>query len=51
MDIKEIIELLRKNDFYNGGKYTEIAKGKYEYVSTWIGFKRKLKRQWRLKRQ
>ena len=44
--IKNIIDVLQGNEHYGAGKYTEIAKGKYEYVSTWNGFKRKAKRLW-----
>ena len=42
--IVEILDVLRSNDFYGAGNYTEIAKGKHEYVTTWKGFKRKVKR-------
>lgn len=45
--ITDIIKLLQNNDFYGAGKYTEIAKGKYQYVCNWKGFKRKIKRLWR----
>ena len=45
--IADIIKVLQSGDFYGAGEYTEIAKGKYEYVSTFKGFKRKLKRAWR----
>lgn len=48
--IAEIIDLLQKDNFYGAGKYTEIAKGKYEMVTSWKIFKQKIKRQWRLKR-
>ena len=42
--ISEIIKILRSNDFYGAGNYTEIAKGKHEYITTYKAFKRKLKR-------
>jgi len=42
--ISEIIKILQSNDFYGAGNYTEIAKGKHEIVTTFKGFKRKLKR-------
>mgnify|MGYP000583389028 CR=1 FL=1 len=44
--IKQIIDTLHSGNFYGAGKYTEIAKGKYQYVDTWKGFKRKLNRIW-----
>lgn len=40
----EVIEILRKNNFYGAGKYTEIAKGKFELIYTFKEMKRKLKR-------
>jgi len=46
MKITDIIELLHKADYYGNYKHIEIAKGKHEYISTWIGFKRKIKRLW-----
>jgi len=42
----EIINILRSNDFYGGGQFTEIAKGKNEMVTDWKGFKLKFKRLW-----
>jgi hypothetical protein len=42
--IKDIIDVLRSDPFYGAGKYTEIAKGKYEMVTTLRGMKRKIKR-------
>ena len=44
--ITNIIDILQSKDFYGAGECTEIAKGKFEYVSTWRGFKRKVKRIW-----
>ncbi len=44
--IANIINVLQSSEFYGAGDNVEIAKGKYEYVSTWKGFKRKVKRQW-----
>lgn len=46
--ITEIIDLLQSQDFYGAGKYTEIAKGKYQLVTSWKIFKEKIK--WQLKR-
>ena len=47
--ISEIIKTLQSNEFYGAGKYTEIAKGKHESVTTWNGFKNKIKRVWLLR--
>lgn len=47
ININEItlaIDVLRSDKFYGGGKYIEIAKGKNEIVSSWKGFKNKIKR-------
>ena len=49
--ITNIIDVLKSGDFYGAGDSVEIAKGKHEYVSSWVDFKRKLKRVWLLKRQ
>ena len=48
--IIKIVDVLRNNDFYGAGKFTEIAKGKNELVTDWSSVKQKIKRQWRLKR-
>ncbi|MBV1928886.1 MAG: hypothetical protein KUG81_05180 [Gammaproteobacteria bacterium] len=48
--IAEVIKILRENDYYGCGEYTEIAKGKHELVTSWKGIKRKIKRQWRLRK-
>ena len=40
------IKALQSSEFYGAGKYTEIAKGKHEYITTWTDFKRKIKRAW-----
>jgi len=48
--ISETIKLLRMNEFYNGGEFTEIAKGKNELALDWKTAKNKIKRQWLLKR-
>jgi hypothetical protein len=42
--ITEVIDVLRRGEFYGAGEYTEIAKGKNERVITWRGLKRKVKR-------
>ena len=44
--ISEIINVLRSNEFYGAGKFTEIAKGKHEIVTTFKGGKHKIKRLW-----
>jgi len=49
--ITEVIKILKEQDYYGAGEYTEIAKGKHQLVKDWSGFKRKIKRQWRLKKQ
>lgn len=48
--IAQIIELLHKDEFYGAGKFTEIAKGERELITSWKDCKRKIKRKWRLKR-
>ncbi len=48
--IAEIIKILQTKDFYGAGEYTEIAKGKHEIVTSFKGMKRKIKRQWRLRK-
>lgn len=50
MKITDIIQTLLKDDYYNGGKNIEIAKGKNELVTNYKGFKRKIKRLWRYKK-
>jgi hypothetical protein len=44
--IVDIINILQSNNFYGAGNYVEIAKGKFEQVNNWKGFKRKVKRIW-----
>ena len=46
--IANIIKVLQSGEFYGAGEYTEIAKGKNEYVTDYRGLKRKLYRQWHL---
>ena len=48
--IVEILNTLKTNEFYGAGECTEIAKGKFEYTTTWKGFVRKLKRVLKAKR-
>ena len=40
------IQALQAGEYYGGGKFIELAKGKNEYITTWTDFKRKIKRQW-----
>ncbi len=42
--ISDIIKTLQSGNFYGAGECTERAKGKYEMVTGWRGFKRKIKR-------
>jgi hypothetical protein len=42
--ISEIINVLRSNEFFGAGEFTEIAKGKYQIVKTFKGAKYKIKR-------
>tara|TARA_R110002074_G_scaffold183259_1_gene348334 strand:+ start:228 stop:383 length:156 start_codon:yes stop_codon:yes gene_type:complete len=50
--IAEIIKILQDGEYYGAGQYTEIAKGKREMISTWKGFKRKIKRKvWQSRKQ
>jgi hypothetical protein len=50
-EITGIIDVLKSADFYGAGESVEIAKGKYEYVSSWVDFKRKVRRVWQSKKQ
>ena len=44
IDIINIVDIVRNGDFYGGGEWIEIAKGKNQIASPWKGFIRKLKR-------
>ena len=48
--ITEVIDILRRGEFYGAGDFVEIAQGKNEMVITWRGFKRKVKRIIKAKR-
>ena len=37
-----ILDVLRSGNFYGAGKYTEIAKGQNEYITTFKELKRKI---------
>ena len=43
-DITEVIDILRRGDFYGAGDCVEIAKGKRQIVTSWSGLKKKIKR-------
>ena len=47
----EAIKALQSGDFYGAGEYTEIAKGKYEYTTSWRDFIYKIKRKWLSRKQ
>jgi len=42
--IKNIIDLLKIDDFYNSGEHIDIAKGKYQIPHTWKQVKNLFKR-------
>jgi len=47
--LKHILDMLALDEHYNQSETIEIAKGKFELVTTWKqGFK-KLKREWKIK--
>ncbi len=48
--MKEILDLLHSDNFYNVSDIVEIAKGKHELVTNWRDAKRKIKRIWLLKK-
>jgi hypothetical protein len=35
--VKNIVDLLQTNDFYNQSERIDIAKGRYELPTTWSG--------------
>lgn len=45
--MKEILDFLLKNDLIGVSKSVDIAKGKYELVSSFKDARRKIKRIWR----
>lgn len=49
--VKEIIELLYMDKYYNVSENVEIAKGKYKIPQSVSEGLTQIKRQWRLKRQ
>ena len=44
--MKDIVDFLMSNNCYGAGDLTEIAKGKYEIVTTFREAKEKIKRVW-----
>ena len=48
--IPKIIELLQSNDFYGVSEKVDIAKGKYELITSLKDGKEKIKRIWLQKR-
>lgn len=50
MILTEIIDLLQKHHFKGAGEFTEFAKGKNEYITTFKDAFKKIKRiLWQLK--
>lgn len=44
--MEKVLQIIIANDLYNVGEYTEIAKGKFERVTTFKEAKEKIKRIW-----
>tara|TARA_R110000796_G_scaffold133279_3_gene248840 strand:+ start:1851 stop:2003 length:153 start_codon:yes stop_codon:yes gene_type:complete len=42
--IIEIIDVLKKKEYYGAGEFVEIAKGKNQFALTWRQLKTKIKR-------
>jgi hypothetical protein len=47
--MKELIQLLQANEWYDGDEYIQIAKGKYHHPSTFKGWFQKIKRKLKIK--
>lgn len=47
--MKEILDLLHSDNFYNVSNNVEIAKGKYEMITNFRDAKEKIKRVWQKK--
>lgn len=47
--MEKVLEIIISNDLYGVGEYTEIAKGKYQMITTFKEAKQKIKRRWLLK--
>ena len=48
--MKEVIDFLMNNDLYNVSENVEIAKGKYELITSFKDAKKKIKRVWLLRK-
>ena len=48
--MKELLDLLHSQDFIGVSKTVDIAKGKYESVTTWRDAYKKIKREWNQKK-
>lgn len=44
--ISQLIDLLNLDDYYGESKTIDVAKGRYEYPSSWKATKHLLKRTW-----
>jgi hypothetical protein len=47
--MREIIELLQANEWYDGDEFIQIAKGKYHHPSTFKEWIQKIKRYIKMK--
>jgi hypothetical protein len=47
--MREIIDLLQANEWYDGDEFIQIAKGKYHHPSTLKGWFQKIKRYLKMK--
>ena len=48
--MKQILDLLQANEWYDGDEFIQIAKGKYHHPSTIKGWFRKIKRGLKIKK-
>lgn len=44
--ISQLIDLLNLDDYYGESKTIDVAKGRYEYPTTWKSTGKLLKRMW-----
>lgn len=49
INMKELLDLLHSDNFYNVSNNVEIAKGKYEMITNFRDAKEKIKRVWQKK--
>jgi len=47
--IKHILDLLALDEFYGQSELIEIAKGKYQIVTSWKQAFKQIKRKWKIK--